>query len=306
MMVHKKLHTFVALTVSLALVIGIFPPSAVRSSVLEAGSRTPTSIPPLSASTARQTTPKAADALEHPLSISRVQSSYSAGATAVVTYTVTNNLHPTLIPDVPDPTNITETVGILASFVITEDVNTLRNVALTTSLQNATFVDASGSPERAGDTVTWQLPELAPQAKGVVTLTLQPPATAADFVDLDDGAVVVGDLWDQAVDARARPAVVVPDTTNQAYTAGTVDADILDVDMLWKSATFTQDPIESMCAAWTTIHTKAPCAAHGARYGVWLETVWTNPACLLPCSALLESLPVTGTAHWIPRQRKRS
>jgi len=43
---------------------------------------------------------------------------------------------------------------ILASFVITDDVNTLRNVSVTNTLINGTtLLAASGSPAIAGDTL---------------------------------------------------------------------------------------------------------------------------------------------------------
>ena len=75
--------------------------------------------------------------LSQPISLSRVQSSYQAGNNVTITYTVSNNQRPTLLPDIPAGATVTDTVNILASFVITDDANTLRGGALTSALTTA-------------------------------------------------------------------------------------------------------------------------------------------------------------------------
>ena len=189
------------------------------------------------------TTQAEPDALAQPLSISRVQSSYVAGTT-VITLTLTNNLPPTLAPDIPDGATVTATTDILAGFVITADVNTLRNVLMTDTLAaGTTLLAASGEPVQVGSTLTWSLADIPPSGSATITLSLQTPPAGADFVDLDGGAQFSAERWGQAVATTARPSVIVPGGLDPAYTGRTADADLLDGDMLWISAGFAQDPL---------------------------------------------------------------
>jgi hypothetical protein len=194
-------------------------------------------------SAAVQTTASQPLALSDPLSISRVQSSYTSGRTTI-SFQITNNLPPTMLPEINDGATITDTVDILETFVITDDVNTLTGVALVDTLTTGTtFVAASDNPQFTSGTVSWDLPDLPPQATAVVTLTVDTPAANSDFTNLDSGAQVSAQAWGALVSASAQPALIIPTGIDAAATQGTPDADISDADMLWKSAFLGQDPI---------------------------------------------------------------
>ncbi|MFQ5422169.1 MAG: transglutaminase domain-containing protein, partial [Anaerolineae bacterium] len=181
--------------------------------------------------------------LAYPVSISRVQSGYQAGSTLVISYTVTNNLPPVLSPDIPAGATVTDTVDILAAFDINSDPNTLHNVVLTDTLTAASFITSTFTPAQSGSDFTWTLPDLPPQASQTLAVTVQPPASAADFTDLDTGMAVSGQLWGMTVSDVARTAVLIPDSISPTYTQPTIDADSGDKDMLWKTAEFSQDPL---------------------------------------------------------------
>lgn len=181
--------------------------------------------------------------LENPLSISRVQSSYVAGET-IVTFNITNNLPPTNQPDLSGAVTITDTVNILASFVITDDMNTLRNVTVEETLVNgATLQDASDNPTVNANTLTWNVPDLPPQGTASLTMTVSTPAQGSAFVEIDTGAQASAEEWGGVVSVSARPAVIIPNGINGAYTSATPDAESFDGEMLWKSTEFGQDPL---------------------------------------------------------------
>ncbi|MCP4361020.1 MAG: hypothetical protein GY796_23685, partial [Chloroflexi bacterium] len=182
------------------------------------------------------------DALSHPVSLSRYQSQAVSGATIVISYTVTNNQLPTLEPNLDGSGTYTDTVDALASFVLTDDMNTLHNPVLEMTLTNGTLVEGNGASQN-GNTLTWNLPDILPQASHLVTVTVAAPASASDFVELDDGAQVTADLWDSQVTMQTRPTAVIPDSVSASYIMGTIDADVGDEDMLWAATAFTQDPV---------------------------------------------------------------
>jgi uncharacterized membrane protein len=202
-------------------------------------------VPNLAAARTAQEEPASSQVAGGPgaLSISRVQSSYMAGS-SVIEFTITNDLPPTRIPDLSASTNPTETVGILSSFVLTDDMNTLGNISLSdTLLSGTTLVSASGNPVIAGSDLTWDLPDIHPQGSVVVSMTVQTPAQGPDFIDLDTGAQVDAEQWGDPVSATARPAVIIPSSVDGSTTEGTVDADVTDADMLLISSAFDQDPL---------------------------------------------------------------
>ncbi|NUM43153.1 MAG: hypothetical protein HUU38_00490 [Anaerolineales bacterium] len=180
---------------------------------------------------------------QSPLALSRVQTSYVAGQT-VVEFTLTNNLPTTRLPDVAVSATITDTVNILAAFDLSEDVNTLRGITLADTLTpGTTLLAASGNPAQAGNTLTWTLPDLPPQASATLTMSLQTPAQGTGFVNLDTGAQVSAARWGEPVNATAPPAVLIPTGIDPAFTLPTVDANARDADMLWKSAALGQDAL---------------------------------------------------------------
>ncbi len=180
---------------------------------------------------------------QSPIALSRVQSSYVAGQT-VVEFTLTNNLPATRAPEISASATATETVDLLAAFIATDDVNTLRGITLADTLAaGTTLLDASGNPTQAGNTLTWTLPDLPPQASTTLTFSLQTPAQSSGFVNLDTGAQANAEQWGDPITATAPPAVLIPTGIDAAFTLPTVDANARDADMLWKSAEFGQDAL---------------------------------------------------------------
>lgn len=210
-------------------------------------------------------------AVTNPVSISRVQSSYHAG-TEIITFTITNNLHPALSLDIPESTTITDTVDILVGLVITEDVNTVRNVYLEDTLINgAILVDASGEFTQTGSTLTWSLSDIPPQGTATITVSVQTPVASTDFIELDSGAGVAALRWGEAVSTSARPAVIVPDGIASEFVQPTVDADLYDQDMLWKSAEFTQDPNQAFEFVRSLDYNPYKASLRGTRGTLWGE-----------------------------------
>ncbi len=193
-----------------------------------------------------QNQPVQPDALAQPLSISRVQSTYQAGGTAVITYTVSNNLPPTLFPDLSAATSVTETVAILAGIAPEDDLNALYDVNLSlTLLPAATYLDSSFPPSQTGGTFSWDLPVIPPGTAQTLTVTIGLPANSPGFTELDQGALVTATAWDTPLAVAARPAVLAPDSIDPAYLQATAAADLSDGDALWQAAAFTQDPLSA-------------------------------------------------------------
>jgi uncharacterized membrane protein len=186
------------------------------------------------------------DALSHPISVSRVQSSYQAGGPVVITYTISNNLPPTLFPDLSAAANVTDTVDILAAIDPADDLNTAGSVTLAnTLLPGVTYLGSSLPPTQSGNTFTWELPDIPPGAVQHLSLTVDPPANAPDFTDLDEGALLTAVTWDQSISVTARPSMLAPDGVDGATLQPTAAADIYDSDTLWWATAFTQDPLEA-------------------------------------------------------------
>ncbi|MBX3060768.1 MAG: VCBS repeat-containing protein, partial [Anaerolineae bacterium] len=178
-----------------------------------------------------------------PLTLSRVQSGYNTGSSITISYTVSNNQPPTALPPIAPSASVTDTITALAAFDITSDANTLNQVTLATTLSGGTLLSAGGNPIIVGSTLTWNLPPIPPMGSTVITMTVLPPASAPNFVNLDNGATAVAQRWGESVSVDARPAVAVPDAIPAAYTAATPDAQIADADLLHASAQTTQDPL---------------------------------------------------------------
>lgn len=184
-----------------------------------------------------------------PVSVSRVQSAYQAAAavenTVVITFTVTNNQPRMRMPTVSDSATITETLDVLAAFDLADDPNTLHDVALVDVLTaDAALSSSSRPPVQNGKTFTWTLGDIPPQESQVLTVALQVPGTTADFIDLDLGATASGRLWGIDVSGTVAPSLLAPDAVGAATLQATVDADMFDADMLWRSAALEQDPLQ--------------------------------------------------------------
>ncbi len=218
-----------------------------------------------------QTAAAPAQTLDHPLSLSRLQSSYTAGTTTI-TFVLTNNLPATRLPDISPSTTPTDTVNILAAFNPTDDVNTLRGLTLADTLAaGTTFVSASDGPVQSGSTITWSLPDLPPQASATLTLTVQTPAAGSNFINLDSGAQASATYWGQTVSVTAHPATIIPTGIAAAYTTPTLDANSHDADMLWKSAEFAQDPLALFAFVRGFAFDPYPGSLRGTRGTLWNE-----------------------------------
>jgi uncharacterized membrane protein len=183
-------------------------------------------------------------ALTHPLTVARVQSRYQSGGPVTISYHIHNTLPPTFQPNVDLTAPFTDTVELLAQFPIEQDMNSLRDLSLTTELAaGATYLDSSLPPAQNGGLLTWELDDLLPGDTAVLTLTLLPPVSAPNFTNLDNGATATAVLWHNPIAASARPAALAPDSLPAATLQATVDADLFDEDMLWATAVFQQDPL---------------------------------------------------------------
>ncbi len=171
-------------------------------------------------------------ALAEPISLSRVQSTYVAGGgvtgTVVLTFTVTNNRAPAIVPEVPVSATITDTIEAVSAIDFSNDPNVVRNVVIAGELTpDATWIDAVPFPDRDGDQFIWNLGDVPPLGSITATLRLQVPGTVADFTDLDSGATAYGTLQGRAVSAATAPATLAPESFGQ-WLIWTVDADYYD------------------------------------------------------------------------------
>jgi len=263
--VFQLLHRLAAVLIILSILLSYFPveASAPRFESPQSAAS------PLQTVDPAQTT--AASIASAPLSLARVQSAYVAGTTTI-TFIATNNLPPTILPELPDTATFTETIDTLSAFEASDDANILKNVTLEDTLAaGTTLVAASGDPIQSGSDLTWQLGDIPPLGSATVTMTVQTPAAGGNFLDLDSGAQVSAEMWGEAVSAGAPPAVIVPNSIPAAYTQATPDADIFDADMLWKSAQLGQDPIAMFELARGFSNDAYPGSLRGTRGMLWGE-----------------------------------
>jgi uncharacterized membrane protein/PKD repeat protein len=248
MSVHRPfariLSAFLSILLFLQSAAPAFRPRPVAASplpqVVTAPFRTPQQTGPTAAPTNNPTLPAA---LANPLSVSRFQSSYQAGGSLVITFTVTNNRPPAALPTIPPTATVTETAELLSTYDPGRDPNTIHHALLVNTLtNNATLLSASPRPNQDGSTYSWNLGDLPPQSSHSITITVQGPPSAVDFIDLDNGATVYGMLQGRAVTSQAGPARLAPDDMAQ-WLIWTVDAATDDEAMLRQSAELGQDPI---------------------------------------------------------------
>ncbi len=197
--VFQLLHRLAAVLIILSILLSYFPveASAPRFESPQSAAS------PLQTVDPAQTT--AASIASAPLSLARVQSAYVAGTTTI-TFIATNNLPPTILPELPDTATFTETIDTLSAFEASDDANILKNVTLEDTLAaGTTLVAASGDPIQSGSDLTWQLGDIPPLGSATVTMTVQTPAAGGNFLDLDSGAQVSAEMWGEAVSAGAPP-----------------------------------------------------------------------------------------------------
>ncbi len=267
-----RIHRILSKLVILSMILSLLPPSLLAAAARD---RSPADVMVASAEplspAARRSPAAEPDALANPVSLSRVQSAYTAGTT-VISFSVTNNLLPTLLPDLPPSAPITDTFEILAGFSLSADANTLKNGVLVETLTPGTsFLEASGDYTLAGSTVTWNLQDLPPQASTVLSLTVQTPPAGVGFVDLDQGAEVTFERWGSPVAVTATSAVLIPTGLDPALTMPTPDADVYDAEMLWKAASFGQEPLAMFAYVQTFSFDPYHGSLRGTRGTLWGE-----------------------------------
>ncbi len=190
----------------------------------------------------------------NPLSISRVQSAYRGNdvisGVLVVTFTVSNNWPPAVLPQLPVSATITDTINVVSAIDLSKDRNVIHNVLLADTLtEYASFVTASPAPDRfpVMEEMAWSLGDIQPLSSVTATLIISVPTSTAGFVELDTGASAWGTLESRAVSARARSVSLAPDTIDGQpigdWLKWTVDADKYDEYMLAKTAELGQDPL---------------------------------------------------------------
>ncbi len=207
--------------------------------------------------------------LSQSLSISRAQTSYTAGTVQVV-FTLTNNLPVTRLPQISDGASSEEIAAVLAAFDPSQDANTLKNITLSDTLvSGATLLSASGSFQQSGRALTWQIDDLPPLGSAVVSMTLNTPAAGSNFKDLDDGAEAAADRWGAAVNALARPATIIPSSLGADLMSATSDAGVYDPELAWFSAGFNQDPLQAFSAVQSFRTDLYSGALRGTRGTLW-------------------------------------
>jgi hypothetical protein len=259
--IYSAWHSFISSLVTLGMLLQLLAPLLL---VAPHGTAVAQESPP-TADLLAQPAP-----LVNPLTIARAQSRYQTGGQVTISYTLHNNLIPTHVPDTGS--NITDTVAMWASFDPTEDMNTLHNVVVATSLPSGvSYVASTAAPTQNGSQLSWTLPAIPPGASHTFTLTVQPPATAANFLPLDSGATATADLWDTAVSATARPAQLAPSGVPANTVQPTAEVDLFDADMLWWSADFGQDPTAAFSAVQAMPYEPYRGSLRGTRGTLWSD-----------------------------------
>ena len=186
--------------------------------------------------------------LANSISVSRVQSAYvpsrALSNTLVITFTVTNNRPPLIMPNIPVSATVTETVSATLTFDPYKDPNTVRNVLLTDVLgDQVSFLWSSPMPGHSMPELAWNLGDIPPLGSITVTLALRVPVSVDDFIDLDGGATAWGTLQGRAVSAVAARATLSPDIFGE-WLVWTVDADYRDEYVQQKAAELGGDPVQ--------------------------------------------------------------
>ncbi|MCA9971352.1 MAG: transglutaminase family protein, partial [Anaerolineales bacterium] len=183
------------------------------------------------------------DTLANPISIARAQSSYQAGGDLTITYTVRNNHSAANLPEIAPGLNVTDTVAALSGFDPLADPNTLHNVIVSAALTNGTtFLDGSIWPDTDGSQLLFALGDIAPRADATFTVTISAPTTAADFLELDGGAMVYSTFQGRMATAVAPRIRLAPDGFAN-WLIKTPDADRDDEAMRFQAAQIGDDPL---------------------------------------------------------------
>ncbi len=191
-----------------------------------------------------QSAPQSGEIITTPITLSRAQSAYSdvaANGTLTVTLEVTNNLPPTIAPEIDATATVTESAEILATFDFTADPNTLRNVVMTDELLNgATLISADPPASQDGATLIFNVGDIAPMQSADVTLVLSVPSGLSDFTPFDVGATAFAARANTTVTATA-PVVMIAPSEFADFLTDTVDVDLDDAYMLRAAAQLGND-----------------------------------------------------------------
>nr|MBP7688043.1 hypothetical protein [Thermoflexales bacterium] len=280
MLNHSVVRRVLNIVLSLSIIFSLVPISI--NAATPAVSTAPRLIAP---ATAAQPAP-----LAQSLSIARVQTSYTAGTLDVI-FTLSNNLPVTRVPDAPPAATDEQLANSFANFDPLQDANTLRSIIVTATLAaGVTLIATSGNVTQTGSTLTWQLPDLAPQSSAQITLTIQTPAAGGDFINLDNGAQASALRWGQVINANARSASIIPTGLDAAHVANTSAADPYDPELIWYTSGFNQDPL----AAFTAVQSFRTDLYQGALRGT-RGTLWGEAGNSLDkASALIATLRAAG------------
>ncbi len=215
----------------------------------------------------------APDALDAAISLTHVQSAVSPAAldngTLTVTFSIHNNLPPTLRPDIPVGASITDTIAALSPHDVRRDPNLARNVFLSSTLSSAaSFVSASGNVSVSGNLVMWSLGDAPPMGVVTAAVVLRVTPGAGDATLLDSGAAAQATLQGRRVSANTF-AARIGSAALAPFLARTPDADSTDPYVLRALARLGPAPAAAFAHVRAIGFETYPGSLRGARGTLW-------------------------------------